>query len=188
MTTTTTPGLNGVDTESLFATREAVKQAPAAAAFTLRATNRWISGAHSRSTIDGFFGVGEEQRRPQAFVLDADHPAHLHGTDNGPMPVELVLHALASCIVAGVASVAAAKGIALTKVEAKVEGDIDLQGVLGLDDDVRNGFGDIRIAVDVEGDASPEELRRVVERSRARSAVYDVLTGRTPVSIEVTAA
>lgn len=186
MTTATSNVRNGIDVDAVFASREALKEMPAAAAFKLRAVNRWVLGTHTQSTVAGFFGAGAEQERPASFTLDADHPHALNGEDNGPMPVEIVLHALGSCIVAGVASIAAAKGITLTSVEATVEGDIDLQGVLGLDDDVRNGFGEVRVTVKIDGDATPEELRKVVERSRARSAVYDVLTGRTPVAIEVT--
>ena len=179
---------NGIDTEALFGAREAVREAPAAAAFNLRATTRWMNGTHTSSTIDDFFGLGAEQRHGAPFVLDGDHPGQLNGDDRGPMPVEIVLYGLGACLVAGVATVAAAKGITLTEVEATVEGDIDLQGVLGLSDEVRNGFGDIRVHVRIAGDASVEDLRKVVERSRERSAVYDILTGRTPVSIEVTEA
>lgn len=185
-TTSTTRGpLNGVDVPAMFATLDAVKEAPEAARFNFRAVNRWVNGAHSRSSIDGYYGVFAEQQREQTFVYDADHPAPLHGEDNGPTPVEFLLHALGACLTAGIASIAAARGIALTEVEAVVEGDIDLQGVLGLDDEVRNGYEGIRVHYTVKGDAPDDVLRGLVERSRARSAVYDVLTGRTPVSIEV---
>jgi uncharacterized OsmC-like protein len=99
--------------------------------------------------------------------------------------VEWVLHALASCLTAGIGNIAAVRGIKLTKVEATVEGDIDLRGILGLSKEVRNGFSDVRVSFDIAGDASPEQLKQIVAQSVARSAVYDVLTNGIPVSVNV---
>lgn len=178
---------NGVDTTTLFATLDAVKAAPEAAQFKFRARNRWISGTHSQSTIHDFFGVGEERTHDQATTHDVDHPAVLVGGDNGPTPVEHLLQALAGCLTAGMVNSAAARGIELTEVTSTVEGDIDLNGILGLDKDVRNGFQQIRVSYKVSGDAPAEKLRQLVERSRDRSAVYDVITNSVPVSIEVDA-
>lgn len=178
---------NGVDTATLFATLDAVKQAPEAARFRFRARNRWVSGTHSRSTIEDFFGVGEERSHVQATTLDVDHPQVLVGADNGPTPVEYVLHGLAGCLTAGLANIAAARGVELTEVTSTVEGDIDLNGILGLDPGVRNGFQEIRVRFEVKGDAAAETLERLVEQSRARSAVFDILTASVPVSIEVEA-
>ena len=184
----TTNGVrNGVDTTTLFATLDAVKAAPAAAQFKFRASNRWISGTHSQSTIHGFFGVGEERAHEQATTLDVDHPKVLVGSDQGPTPVEYLLHGLAGCLTAGLANIAAARGVELTEVTSTVEGDIDLNGILGLNPDVRNGFSAIRVAFDVKGNAPAEKLAAIVEQSRARSAVFDVLTNGVPVSIEVNA-
>jgi uncharacterized OsmC-like protein len=186
--TTTESGVrNGVDTTTLFATLDAVKEAPAAAQFKFRARNRWISGTHSRSTIHDFFGVGEERTHEAATMHDVDHPRVLVGGDNAPTPVEYVLHALAGCLTAGLANIAAARGIELDEVTSTVEGDIDLNGILGLDPEVRNGYQQIRVSFDVKGDASAEQLVSLVEQSRARSAVYDIITGAVPVSIDVTA-
>ena len=187
MTTIENDVRNGVDTTTLFATIDAVKAAPAAAQFQFRAANRWVSGTHSQSTIHGYFGVGEERTHDRAFTYDADHPAVLVGSDLGPTPVEHLLHALAGCLTAGLANIAAARGIELTEVTSTVEGDIDLNGILGLDPEVRNGYEAIRVSFDVKGDASDEELRALVERSRKRSAVFDVLTNGVPISIEVSA-
>ncbi|MFP5256176.1 MAG: OsmC family protein [Acidimicrobiia bacterium] len=187
MTMTEKPSRNGVDTATLFATLDAVKQAPAAAQFQFRARNRWVSGTHSQSTIHDFFGVGEERSHAVATVHDVDHPAVLVGTDQGPTPVEYVLHALAGCLTAGLANIAAARGIELTEVTSTVEGDIDLNGILGLDPDVRNGFQQIRVSFDVKGDAPAEKLQELVEQSRARSAVFDIITGSVPVTVEVQA-
>jgi uncharacterized OsmC-like protein len=189
MSTTETDGTvrNGVDTATLFATLDAVKAAPEAAAFQFRTRNEWVSGTHSRSTIGDFFGVGEERSHERTWVFDADHPALLVGKDNGPTPVEFLLHSLAACLTAGLANIAAARGVTLTSVRTTVEGDIDLNGILGLDPEVRNGYQAITVRMTVEGDAPAETLRDLVERSRARSAVYDVITSQVPVTIEVDA-
>ena len=184
---TSDPIRNGVDTATLFATLDAVKQAPEAAKFQFRAHNQWVSGTHNRGTIADYFGVGEERSHERTFVFDADHPAVLVGTDNGPTPVEFVLHALAACLTAGLANIAAARGVNLTEVSSTVEGDIDLLGILGLSDEVRNGFSQIRVSFRVRGDASPEALRQLVEQAVARSAVYDVLTHGVPISVDVAA-
>jgi uncharacterized OsmC-like protein len=186
-TETTRPARNGVDTPTLFATLDAVKQAPAAAKFQFRAHNEWQSGTHSRSTIEDFFGVGEERRHERTFVFEADHPAVLVGNDNGPTPVEFLLHGLASCITAGLANIAAARGVTLHEVRSTVSGDIDLNGIFGLDPDVRNGYQQITVDFVIKGDASPEVLASLVEQSRQRSAVYDVITSSVPVVMNVSA-
>jgi uncharacterized OsmC-like protein len=176
---------NGVDTATLFATLDAVKQAPEAANFQFRAHNEWISGTHNRSTIADYFGVGEERCHERTFVFDADHPAVLVGQDQGPTPVEFVLHALAACLTAGLANIAAARRVRLTEVRSTVTGDIDLNGILGLNHDVRNGYQRITVRFTIKGDAPAEKLREIVEQSRARSAVYDIITNGVPVTIEV---
>lgn len=175
---------NGVDTAALFATLDAVKGDPGIAKFQFRATNRWISGTHNQSTIEGFFGAHQEMTHRETFRFDADHPAVLVGADQGPTPVEYVLHALAACLTAGLANIAAARGVRLTEVSSTVEGDIDLLGILGLSDEVRNGFEGIKVSFRVRGD-DPEKLRQVVEQSRRRSAVYDIVTNGVPVTIDV---
>src|SRR5512133_1651167 len=191
MTTTDTPAevqdpiRNGVDTATLFATLDAVKQAPEAASFQFRAHNQWVSGTHNRSTIIDYFGVGEERAHERTFVFDADHPAVLVGRDQGPTPVEFVLHALAACLTAGLANVAAARKVRLTEVRSTVTGDIDLNGILGLDPEVRNGYQGITVRFTIKGDAPADKLRELVEQSRARSAVYDVVTNGVPVTIQV---
>jgi uncharacterized OsmC-like protein len=176
---------NGVDTATLFATLDAVKQAPQAAKFQFRAHNQWVSGTHNRSTITDFFGVGEERAHQRSFVFDADHPAVLVGQDHGPTPVEFVLHALAACLTAGLANIAAARKVKLTEVRSTVTGDIDLNGILGLDPDVRNGYQQLTVRFTITGDAPAEKLRELVEQSQARSAVYDILTNQVPVTIQV---
>jgi uncharacterized OsmC-like protein len=178
---------NGVNTPQLLETINFVAGQPELAKFKFRAESRWIDGTHSRSTMHGFYGAGGEQAHRLAFTADADHPAVVCGEDNGPTPVEYVLHALAACLTAGIANIAAARGVTLHEVKATVEGDIDLRGILGLSDEVRNGYESIRVSFDVKGDASPEKLEEIVAQSRARSAVFDILTNKVPVSIAVAA-
>jgi uncharacterized OsmC-like protein len=174
-----------VNVEALFGALDAVKAQPEAAKFQFRASNEWISGTHSRSEIHDFFGLGAEQTHREAHQYDADHPELLVGTDQGPSPVEFLLHALAACITAGIGNVAAARGIELTRVRSTVRGDIDLVGLLGIDPSVRNGYQSIDVSLVIEGDAGADELKAVVERSVARSAVYDMLTNGTTVSVNV---
>jgi uncharacterized OsmC-like protein len=182
---TTPTSRNGVNVEALFGALDAVKAQPEAAKFQFRASNEWVSGTHSRSRIHEFFGLGAEQTHVEAHEYDADHPQQLVGTDVGPSPVEFLLHALAACITAGIGNVAAARGIQLTRVRSTVSGDIDLVGLLGIDTSVRNGYQSIEIRLVIEGDADAEQLRGVIERSVARSAVYDMLTNGTTVSVHV---
>ena len=185
MTTIDTPMHNGVDTDRLFATLDAVKGTPEIAKFQFRASNRWISGTHNQSTIHGFYGAGQELVHRQPTTVVDDHPEVLVGEDHAPTPVEFLLHALAACLTSGIANIAAARGVNLTSVESTVEGDIDLLGILGISDQVRNGYEQLRISFHLEGD-EPDKLRRVVEQSRLRSAVYDVLSNGVPVSVDVT--
>lgn len=186
MTTMDSPVRNGVDTAALFATIDAVKGDLDIAKFQFRATNTWVSGTHNQSTIHGFYGAGQEMTHHQPFVYDADHPPVLVGTDNGPTPVEFVLHALAACLTSGLANIAAARGVNLTEVSSTVEGDIDLLGILGLSDEVRNGYQQLKVSFKLRGD-DPDKLRQVVEQSRKRSAVYDIVANGVPVAIEVDA-
>ena len=178
---------NGVDTESLFGTINAVASQPELAKFQFRATNRWVKGTHSRTRMASFFGAGGEHSHVREYALDADHPAVLCGADEGPTPVEFLLAALSSCLTAGIANIAAARGVTLRSVESSIEGRMDMRGILGLSDEVRNGYEGITVRFDIDGDASEETLRGIVEQSRARSAVFDVLTHGVPVQIAVDA-
>lgn len=180
--------LNGVDTPRLFATIGAVKEQPELAKFQFRASSRWLAGTHSRSQVEAFSGAGGTHRHELDFQFDADHPKVLTGGGAGPTPVEYLLHGLAACLTAGIANVAAARGVKLHEVESSVEGDIDLRGILGLAKDVRNGYQGIRVSFRIKGDAPEEKLREIVEQSRARSAVFDVLTNGTRVDVDVDAA
>ncbi|MEM9707351.1 MAG: OsmC family protein [Pseudomonadota bacterium] len=176
---------NGVNVDALLGAREALEAAPAAAQFTWRAACDWKGGVHSQSTVESFFGLGEEQTHSKQFQIEADHPPHFAAGDNGATPVEIVLCALASCLTAGVASVAQYRGIQLEAVRVQVEGDMDIHGILGMDPDVRNGFNAIRVTFDIKSDGSREDIEAVVAQSQKRSAVFDIITNPTTVVVSV---
>ncbi len=185
MTETKTPVDNGVNVAALLDAREALSGAPEAAKFEWRATCEWKNGTHSHSTVEGYFGLGEEHSHKTVFTFDADHPEVFASEDNGAAPVEYVLVALASCLTAGVAAVAQHREIQLRSVTATLEGGMDIQGILGIDSDVPNGFDGITVKYDIDADASLDEIRAVVAQSQKRSAVYDILTNPTNVTVEV---
>lgn len=176
---------NGVNVEALLEARTALEAAPEAAQFVWRASCEWIEGVQSRTVIESFFGLGEEQKHSRSFSIDADHPPQFAATDEGATPVEIVLSGLASCLTAGVASVAQNRGIQLKSVKANVEGDMDLSGILGIDADVRNGFRSIRVKFDIDADATADEIAALVAQSQKRSAVFDVVTNPTSVHVTV---
>ncbi|MEO8693751.1 MAG: OsmC family protein [Acidimicrobiales bacterium] len=188
MSTIESPVRNGVDTATLFATINAVSEQRELARFQFRATNTWMSGTHTRTSMSSFYGAGQEMAHASTFEFDADHPVVLTGKDNGPTPVEFMLVGLAGCLTAGLANIAAARGVTLHSVESTVEGDIDLQGILGLSREVRNGYQQIRVSFRIDADASPDKIRELVAQSQARSAVFDVITNQVPVTIDVTTA
>jgi uncharacterized OsmC-like protein len=176
---------NGVNVGALLAAREALKNAPEAAKFTWRASCKWLNGTHSKSTITGFHGLGAEQKHKREFSFEADHPEIFASEDLGATPVELVLVGLASCLTAGVAAVAQNRGIQLRSVEAKLEGAMDIQGILGIDSDVRNGYDNVKVTFHIDADASRQEIEAIVAQSQKRSAVYDIVTNPTNVTVEV---
>jgi uncharacterized OsmC-like protein len=177
---------NGVNTEQLFGTLDAIKAQPELARFQFRVRNRWLGGAHNKSTIQGFYGaLQEDSSREEPFVLDAGEPPILIGHNEGPNPAEYLLHALAGCLTTSLVYVAAARGVKLTEVESTLEGDMDVQGALGLSDDYRNGFERIRVRFRVKGEAPKEKLEEVVRRAQKRSAVFDMVTNGVLVSVAV---
>ncbi len=189
MTAVTQPVRNGIDTDKLFGTLDLIKAQPELARFQFRATNRWIDGAHNRSTIKEFYAAGgEDTSRAEAFSIDAGEPAILLGTDTGPNPAESLLHALAACLTTTIVYIAAARKVRLTSVESTLTGDMDVRGCLGVDAEQRNGFERIGVTFRVTGDAPAEKLREVVERAKARSAVYDMVTNGVPVDVDVATA
>jgi uncharacterized OsmC-like protein len=176
---------NGVNVEALVGAREALTETPEGAQFKWRASCDWVNGTHCNTSVEGFFGLGEEQRRKTNFKFDADHPEVFAAEDKGATPVEYVLVGLASCLTAGVASVAQYRNIQLRSVRAIVEGDMDIQGILGIDSDVRNGYEGIRVMFEIDADATAEEIEAVVAQSQKRSAVFDIVTNPTQVEVTV---
>ena len=176
---------NGVNVQALLEAREVLAGAPDAAQFTWRASSKWENGVHSTTSIQNFFGLGTEQSHNTEAVFDADHPEIFAATDSGITPIEYLLVGLASCLTAGVASVAQNRGIQLHSVESTVEGNHDIRGILGVDSDVRNGFNDVKVTFKIDADASQQEIEALVAQSQKRSAVFDALTNPTEVTVEV---
>ena len=176
---------NGVNVEALLGAREALTETPEGAKFTWRAKCDWVHGTYSKTSIEGYFGLGEEQQHKTEFIFDADHPEVFASEDRGATPVELVLAGLASCLTAGVAAVAQNREIQLNSVSAPLEAGMDLQGILGIDSDVRNGFDGIKVTYNIDADASQEDIEAIVAQSQKRSAVYDIVTNPTNVTVEV---
>jgi len=185
MNTQTTTAQNGVNVQALLGAREALTEAPEGARFKWRATSEWVNGTHSRTTVDGFYGLGAEQKHRQVFKFDSDHPEVFASEDNGATPVEFVLVGLAGCLGAGIASVAQNRNIQLRSVKATLEAGMDLQGILGIDENVRNGFDGIRVSYEIDADASEEDIAALVAQSQKRSAVFDIVTNPTDVTVTV---
>lgn len=176
---------NGVNVEALLGAREALTDAPEAAQFRWKATSRWINGTHTRASCQGFFGLGEEQSHKTEFTFDTDHPEVFASEDKGATPVEMVLVGLAGCLTAGIATVAQNREIQLNAVRATIEGSMDLAGILGIDADVRNGFEDVKVVFEVDADASREDIEALIAQSQKRSAVYDIITNPTNITVRV---
>ncbi len=185
MTESSTSVDNGVNVAALLEAREALTETPAAAAFKWRASCKWVNGTHSHSTVESFFGLGEEQSHRTVYSFDADHPEVFASADNGATPVEMMLVGLAGCLTAGIAAVAQHRSIQLHSVTATLEAGMDIQGILGIDSDVRNGFDGINVHYDIDADASEDEIKAVVAQSQKRSAVFDIITNPTNITVEV---
>ena len=185
MSETKKPVDNGVNVEALLGARKALTETPEAAKFKWRAKCDWVRGTHSRSTVEGFFGLGEEHKHKSKFTFEADHPEVFASEDRAATPVEIVLAGLASCLTAGVAAVTQHREIQLNSVTATLEGGMDIQGILGMDSDVRTGFDGIKVTYKIDADATPDEIKAIVAQSQKRSAVFDVVTNPTNVTVEV---
>ena len=183
--TETTQAQNGVNVEALLDARAALTETPEAARFNWRASCQWVNGTHAQTDVDGFFGLGAEQKHKTAFSFNTDHPEVFASEDHGATPVEYVLVGLAGCLTAGVAAVAQNRNVQLRSVKATLKGSMDLQGILGIDSDVRNGFDGVTVNFEVDADASDEEVRGIVAQSQKRSAVFDIVTNPTNVTVNV---
>ena len=184
-TTTTTPIDNGVNVQALHDARVALTEDPELAEFQWRVSSVWVNGTHSRSTMHAFRGLNGEQTHTTTFAYDVDHPECFASADHGPTPTEFILVGLAGCLTAGVAAVAQRRAIQLRSVTATLEGDMSVLGVLGADPEVRNGFESIRVHFVIDADASPADIEALVAQSQKRSAVYDIVTNPTNVTVTV---
>ena len=180
---TTKTAENGVNVAALLGAREALGKAPEAARFKWRASSEWIRGTHSRATVDGFFGLGGEQQHRQTYNFDSDHPEIFASEDKGATPLEFVLVGLAGCLSAGIASIAQLRNIQLKSVKATLEAGMDLQGILGIDETVRNGFDGIKVRYEIDADASADDIAALVAQSQKRSAVFDIIANPTDVTV-----
>ena len=185
MSITSTPVENGVNVEALLGARSALADSPEIAQFQWRSSVTWVHGTHSRSEVETFHGFGEEQAHHRRFSLDTDHPQQFAAEDNAPTPVEYVLVGLGGCLTAGIAAVAQQRQVQLRSVTATLSAEMDLHGILGADPDVRNGFSGVSVSYQIEADASEEDVRAIVAQSQKRSAVYDILTNPTDVTVTV---
>lgn len=176
---------NGVNVEALLDAREALTEAPEGAKFTWRATCTWLNGTHASSSIESFFGLGEEQSHRREYSIETDHPEIFASEDNAATPVELVLVGLAGCLTAGIAAVAQHRDIQLKSVKATLDAGMDIQGILGIDSDVRNGFDGVKVHYEIEADASQEDIEALVAQSQKRSAVFDIIVNPTNCTVTV---
>lgn len=184
----TNKNMNGVNVDQLFSTINAIKEMPGLTKFKFRASNRWINGGHNRTTIKDFYGAGKEDTtRAEAFILDNDEPAVLLGEDQGANPVEYVLHALAGCMTTSLVYHAAAQGIEIEEVESQFEGDLDLHGFLGMSEEVRNGYENIRVTFRIKADAPPEKLEELCQLTQKRSPVFDIISNPVSISVQLAA-
>lgn len=182
---TTPKMINGVNVTAILGAREALEKAPEAAEFVWKATSEWVGGVHTRTTVNKYFGLGQDHARSKTFQLDTDHPEVFAAPDAAPTPVEMVLAGLAGCLTAGIASVAENRGVKLRSVKATVEGDMNLYGILGIDTDTRNGFRAVRVKYDIDADADADDIAAIVAQSQKRSAVFDIITNPTNVFVTV---
>lgn len=185
MATTSNTVDNGVNAEALVGARDALSKQPAGAQFKWRASCEWVRGTHSRSTVDGFFGLGQEHHHKTKFTFDADHPEVFASEDKAATPPEIVLSALGSCLTAGVAAVAQHRKIQLRSVKATLEGGMNILGILGADPAIRNGFDGIKVTYTIDADASKEDIEALVAQSQKRSAVFDMIANPTNITVAV---
>jgi uncharacterized OsmC-like protein len=181
--------LNGLNVQGAFETIDAIKADPSLARFQFRARNRWIDGGENLSTIRDFYGAGrEDTSRPAAFEFVNGEPPILLGRNEGANPVEFLLHALAGCVTTTLVLHAVARGIRIRTLSTELEGDLDVRGLLALDDAVSPGYEAIRIRLDVQADCTDEELDALVACAQRHSPVCNTVCRPVPVVVERKAA
>jgi uncharacterized OsmC-like protein len=177
--------VNGVNVDNLFKTVVAVKGNPTIAKFNFRAKNRWINGGNNRTTVNEFYGACQTHSRSKPFEQMIDEPPVLLGQDQGANPTEYALAALAGCLTTSLIYHAAAQGIMIDEVESTLQGDLDLQGFLGLSENIRNGYEKIDVTFRIKSDAPEEKLQQLVELAQKRSPVFDIISNPTPVQVHL---
>ncbi len=178
--------INGVAVDQLMETIEAIRAKPELGRFRFRARNRWLDGTHNRTSIQGFYGAGaEDTSRREPFEYDNDEPPVLLGENRGANPVEYVLHALAGCLTTTFLAYASAQGVKIDALETEFEGDLDVRAFLGITDEVRRGYQEIRVTFRVRSDAPREKIAELVKLTRMRSPVFDIVSNPTPVRVEL---
>lgn len=174
--------INGVNIDELGRTIDTIKEKPEIAKFKFRASNTWINGGHNRTNVKNFYGAGQEHTsRKVPFTMDADEPPVLLGEDRGANPVEYVLTALSACLTTSMVYHAAARGYKIEELESRIEGDLDLHGFLGLSENIRKGYQNLRISFKVKGDVTTEQLKELSKFS----PVYDIVSNPVPVDIQI---
>lgn len=188
MTQQTVSRVNGVNVDQLVGTIEAIKQNPDLAKCKFRAETEWISGGHSRTKIQRFYAAGQEDTsRMQPFVLEGDEPPVLLGENHGANAVEAMLHALASCLAVGFIYNAAAMGIQVESLTFKLEGDLDLHAFLGLSDQMRPGYENIKLTYRIKSDAPREKVIELCNYVQKTSPVLDIIRNPVPVTVALEA-
>jgi uncharacterized OsmC-like protein len=177
--------VNGVNVTKLFGTIDAIRSSPVLSKFNFRAKGKWIKGGHNQITINDFYEAGQTHSRSQSFVYDEDESPVLLGEDHGANAGEYALAALSSCLSSTLIYHAAAQGVVIDEVESTISGDIDLQGYLGMSENVRNGYEKIKVTFKVKSEAPKEKIRELVELAQKRSTVFDIITNPTPVEVSL---
>jgi uncharacterized OsmC-like protein len=177
--------INGVNVDQLFSTIDFIKQKPEIAKFKFRATNQCVRGTHNRATVKDFYGAGQEDDTRESMIFHMDEPPVLLGNNEGANPVEYLLVALSGCLTTSLIAHASAKGIPIKAVESRYEGDIDLRGFLGLSEDVKVGYQNIRVYFKIDADISGAEKQELIKMARKYSPVFNTVFNQTPVSVQL---
>jgi len=177
--------VNGVNVDQLFKTIELIKEKPEIARFKFRATNKWIDGTHNRATVKDFYGAGQEDASREPMVFELDEPPVLLGKNLGTNPVEYLLVALSGCLTTSLIAHASAKGIEIKGVESRYEGDLDLRGFLGLSEDVKVGYENIRVYFKINADVSEDQKEELIRMAQKYSPVFNTIASPVPVSVQL---
>jgi uncharacterized OsmC-like protein len=177
--------LNGVNVGQLFSIIEGIRKNPEVAKFKFRARNKWIQGTHNRPTVNGFYGALKEDTSRDPMIFDLDEPPVLLGKNQGANPVEVLLVALSGCLTTSMIAHAAARGIEIKGVQSRYEGDLDLRGFLGLSEDVKAGYQEIRVYFKIDGNLSDPQKEELIRMAQKYSPVFNTLARSAPVTVQL---